>query len=140
MLTSLDYNLTFPTPLRFLERYSALAGLDDESFCLSNYMLELSLVEINMNKWSPDLLASASIYVAKKIKEIPNPWSSFMKAQTHLTEKEVHECAKELCYIINNAHVKRYYQAIFKKYNSTKMFHVADLCKSLSETKYQTSK
>lgn len=28
MLLNLDYNLTFPTPLRFLERYSRLAECD----------------------------------------------------------------------------------------------------------------
>lgn len=134
MLLNLDYNLTFPTPLRFLERYSRLAECDQELFFLSSYMMELSLVEVNMNQWSPSLLACAAIYVAKKIKEIPRPWNSFMAQQTLQNEKDVHKCAKELCYIINNAHTKRYYQAIFKKYSKYKYHEVAQLCKSLSET------
>lgn len=135
ILLNLDYNLTFPTALRFLERYSKLAECDEELFHLSSYMMELSLIEVNMNNWSPSLLACAAIYVAKKIKEIPRPWSNFMSAQTHQNEKDVHKCAKELCYIITNAHQKRYYQAIFKKYSKKKHFEVAILCKSLSETK-----
>lgn len=57
-----------------------------------------------------------------------------MSIQTGQKEKEVHQCAKDLCLIINQAHVKRYYQAIFKKYSLTKFHEVATLCQSLSET------
>ena len=78
MLRSLDFHITFPTPLRFLERYSKIAECNEELICLSTYMLELSLVEITMNKWNPSLLACAAIYVAKKIKEVSRPWSSFL--------------------------------------------------------------
>ena len=97
------------------------------------YMLELSLVEVQMNKWSPSLMACSTIYVANKILHRPAPWSSFMSAQTKHSEKEVHKCAKELCFIINVAHLKRHFQAVFKKYNTEDRFFVSDFCKSLSE-------
>ena len=82
----IDFDLTFPTALRFLERYSIIAECNAEVFYLSNYMLELSIVEVKMNKWDPSVLASSCIYISKKIKEIPKPWSSMMTQQTKCTE------------------------------------------------------
>ena len=46
ILSTLKFNMTWPTPLRFLERYSKLAECDERLFFLSKYMLELSLVEV----------------------------------------------------------------------------------------------
>lgn len=134
ILTTLDFNLTFPTSLRFLERYAKLAEADPYLFSLSKYMVELSLVEVSMNKWNPSLLASSALYVAKKILQRNPPWSHFMMAQTTHSQKEVHKCAKEICIIINLAHQKKYFKAIFKKYSSQANFEVSQVCKNLSET------
>ena len=49
-------------------------------------MLELCLVDINMNKWCPSLLACSSIFVGKKILELKKPWSNFMTQQTTYSE------------------------------------------------------
>jgi G2/mitotic-specific cyclin-B, other len=78
ILMSLDYKLTFPTCLRFLERYSKISECDSKVFHMSRYMLELSLIEVSMNKWSPSLLACSAIFVSKKILEIARPWSAFL--------------------------------------------------------------
>ena len=67
MLDCLSFKLTWPTPLKFLERYSKLAQCDEKLVYLSRYMLELSLIEVQMNKWSPSLLACSALYVSKKI-------------------------------------------------------------------------
>jgi hypothetical protein len=53
VLETLDFDITMPTALRFLERYAKLACLNEQCFFLSMYMLELALVEVNMNKWKP---------------------------------------------------------------------------------------
>ena len=85
---------------------------------LSLYNLELSLVEVTMNRYRPDLLACASIYVAKKIIQEKQPWSPLMSQQTGFRESEVRNCAREMCLILNTAHIKKYYGALFKKYSS----------------------
>ena len=78
ILKTIDFDMTFPTSLRFLERYSIIGECNYEVYYLSNYMLELSIIEVKMNKWNPSLLASSCIYISKKIKEISQPWSAFM--------------------------------------------------------------
>lgn len=104
ILSTLNFNMTWPTPMRFLERYAKLAECDEKLFTLSKYMLELSLVEVAMNKWPPSLLACSAIYMSKKILQRPQPWSSFLTIQTQKSEAEVHICAKDLFMILNVAH------------------------------------
>jgi cyclin B len=134
ILLSLNFDLTFPTTLRFLERYSHITDCDFKLISLARYMLELCLVEISMNKWNPSLLVCSAIFVSKKILERRNPWTRFMFQQTGHQEKDVRRCAKELCFIINNAHTKRHYQAAFKKYSLPKFNGVAEICRNLSES------
>jgi hypothetical protein len=126
--------MTFPTAFRFLERYSIIAESNTEVFYLSNYMLELSIIEVKMNKWNPSVLASSCIYISKKIKCIQKPWSCFMTQQTKCTVAQLQECAKDIITILNYAHLKKYYKSIFMKYSSNKYKQVANFCKSLCET------
>lgn len=101
---------------------------------LSQYTLELSLVEVAMNRWRPDLLACAAVYVGKKVLKETNAWSALLTQQTGFRESELRNCARELCIIINTAHSKKYYAAVFKKYSSPKYLSVAKICEDLAQS------
>lgn len=49
ILFSLDFDINLTSPYRFLERFSKLAKLDNVSFFLSQYMLELGLLDSKMS-------------------------------------------------------------------------------------------
>lgn len=49
ILFSLDFDLSLTTSYRFLERFSKLAKLDNVCFFLSQYMLELGLLDSKMS-------------------------------------------------------------------------------------------
>jgi hypothetical protein len=49
ILFSLDFDLSLTTSYRFLERFSKLTKLDNISFFLSQYMLELGLLDSKMS-------------------------------------------------------------------------------------------
>ena len=80
ILETLGFDLTFTTSLRMLERYIMLAECDARIMAMSKYILELSLVEVRLNKWNQSLIASAAIFVSKKIILVQEgrPWSNFM--------------------------------------------------------------
>lgn len=48
ILSTLQFDLTFPTTHRFMERYSHVLGSDDRVSYLASYLVELSLVDIRM--------------------------------------------------------------------------------------------
>lgn len=45
MLAALDFNITIPSPFRFLERFNKVAGGQDKMWNLARYLIELPLIE-----------------------------------------------------------------------------------------------
>lgn len=59
-----------------------------------------------------------------------------MQAQTFFTERQVRECARELCILINLAHQKKVFEPIFKKYQMAKYLRVAQVPVRIREEAY----
>jgi hypothetical protein len=52
---------------RFLERYSKVANINQFVFYISQYFLELALLDSKMTKYAPSLQASAALYMAMRL-------------------------------------------------------------------------
>lgn len=50
ILSSLDFDLTYTSPLKYLEKLANMASIDEKNKFLAKYLLELSLVEMKMIK------------------------------------------------------------------------------------------
>lgn len=62
---------------------------------VAQYTLELSLIELAMNRWRPDLLACSAIYIGKKILKQGDPWLPVLVGQAGLSHSEIRNCARE---------------------------------------------
>ena len=67
IVSTLEFNLTAPSPYRFLERFSKVANADPIYFNLARYLAELPLIEYRMLKYSPSNIAASAMYLASKI-------------------------------------------------------------------------
>ena len=67
ILKALNFDITFPTVYRLLERYCAIVQADEGTFLLACYLTELCLIDVRMNKWAPSRVASSALYLAKKM-------------------------------------------------------------------------
>jgi len=67
ILATLDFNVTTPSPYRFLERFSKIANADVPLFNLARYLIELPLIEYRMLKYCPSNLAASALFLATKI-------------------------------------------------------------------------
>lgn len=65
MLNVLKFNMSVPTPYVFLRRFLKAAQSDKKLELLSFFLTELSLVEYEMLKYPPSLLAAGAIYTAQ---------------------------------------------------------------------------
>lgn len=74
LLQQIEFDLTFPTAFRFLQRFAELAEVDHETFIFGCYLCELSFIDVKMNKWTPSRIASSAIFLAKKILKKQQPW------------------------------------------------------------------
>lgn len=48
ILSALGFDITFPTPHRFLERYMSVLGENEDVLAYSQFLMELALVDVRM--------------------------------------------------------------------------------------------
>lgn len=118
ILSCLNFNLTTPSSLKFLERYAMIARLDEKMLNMAKYLLELGLVEYKMIKYTPSNIACSAIYLVNKINK-KEGWSSLMIKQAKYSETQLRPCAKDLCILLQNVG-KSSLQAVRRKFSSNK--------------------
>jgi|LauGreDrversion4_2_1035121.scaffolds.fasta_scaffold363503_1 hypothetical protein len=69
ILTVLEFDLTCPTILTFLSRVTQIAGIaHNRHVCFfAMYLCELSLYEVKFQSINPSLIATASVFLTRKI-------------------------------------------------------------------------
>merc|ERR1711991_425538 len=71
MLNTLEFDLTSPTPLYFLQRYLRVAGSDRTFQMLANYLIELTIQSYSMAEFLPSQIAMAATILCNKTFKIP---------------------------------------------------------------------
>jgi cyclin B len=126
MLTALDFKVCRPTPMTFLERYQNVNGCTEAHRDLAQYLLELTLVEYSMLKYSPSRLAAAAVLLSNKLLRRQPSWKPAAVKHTRFTEQMLKECAKEMCGLVENAEHSSL-QAVRKKFSQLKYHSVAKI-------------
>jgi len=101
ILMAVDFDIQLTSSFRFLERFTKLSKIDTVTFFLSQYMLELGLLDSKMNLYRPSLQAVSAIYTAKKYlnfynhKDVKIPYiMPELELETEYTDANVKDCAK----------------------------------------------
>jgi len=126
ILNTLDFRVCRPTAVSFLERYVRVNGCHEAHHHLVSYLLELTLVEYKMIKYSPSHLAAAAVLLSNKLLRRQPAWTPAAVKQTKLTEPNLKECAKEICALFEHAD-QNPLQAVRKKFSQRKYNEVAKL-------------
>jgi len=128
VLRVLDFELSVPTPLVFLNKMVLMEPEVEEKeklSALSAYLAELSLVEgESFLRFSPSLVAAASVALARHSLNL-EAWTSNLQENTGYSLDDMKECFVNLhvCWskAENNAQ-----QAVREKYKAAKLFAVSD--------------
>jgi cyclin B len=124
ILTVLAFNLTFVSPVRFIERYSRELNLNFKEICTAQFLLELALIDYKFIRVKPSVLAGASCFLVK--------FESEGKENLKFNEKvsvNILQCAGELskaAEVIRNSSL----QAVKTKYSSIEFCEVARIYKT----------
>ena len=131
ILKHLNFDITFPTALRYLEVFTAALndGDDDitntEAFLFSRYLIELSLVEYTMLKYTNGEIAISAHYISYKMnKEMLCSLERIAKAFGYDAER-IKECSKDICTILDNAE-SYWLHAVKKKFSLERYKNVAN--------------
>ena len=74
--------------------------MDVKNFYLCRYVLELALYDSISWKYSPSMIACATIYLINKIRKREIAWRPELVKLTGYKEFELKNPARELCYLL----------------------------------------
>ena len=122
ILKKLEFNITNPSSLRFLEIYNYYLKLDNNIYYLVKYFLELSLLNYKQIKYSPSIISTSAIYLAKK-QEVLFVENELWNVSGYKFE-DIEECYKDLKEYIFQLN-KSQYLAVKRKFSSEKFYSVS---------------
>ena len=128
ILSTLSFDLTFPTTHRFLERYSRLLGCDSRVLNFAYFLSELALIDIRMLQYNSSVTAASALTLAYKIVNlgIENAFSHQNRTldinlsdTLGFSEGELTPCMQDL-FNLQQRGVSSSLQAVRKKYSTPK--------------------
>ncbi|EEF52862.1 cyclin-B2-3 isoform X2 [Ricinus communis] len=103
MVNTLQFNVSVPTPYVFMRRFLKAAQSDKKLELLSFFIIELCLVEYEMLKFPPSVLAAAAIYTAQSTLSRFRHWSKTNEWYTSYSEEQLLECSRLMVKFHQNA-------------------------------------
>ncbi|RLM74004.1 cyclin-B2-1 [Panicum miliaceum] len=94
ILNTLQFNMSVPTPYVFMRRFLKAADSDKQLELVSFFMLELCLVEYQMLKYQPSLLAAAAVYTAQCAINRCQHWTKVCESNSRYTGDQLLECSR----------------------------------------------
>lgn len=67
ILSTLEYDLSYPNPMNFLRRISKADNYDIQTRTVAKYLLEISIVDRRFMPYRPSHIAAAAMYMARLI-------------------------------------------------------------------------
>nr|XP_004290056.2 PREDICTED: G2/mitotic-specific cyclin-2-like [Fragaria vesca subsp. vesca] len=124
MVNKLQFNFSVPTPYVFMRRFLKAAQSDRKLELLSFFLIELCLVEYEMLKFPPSLLAAAAIYTAQCSLSKFKQWSKTCEWYTNYSEDELQECSRMMVTFHQKAETGRL-TGVHRKYSTWKFGYAA---------------
>ncbi|KAJ8437456.1 hypothetical protein Cgig2_031977 [Carnegiea gigantea] len=127
MVNALRFNLSFPTPYVFMRRFLKAAEADKKLELVSFFLIELCLVEYEMLRFQPSLLAAAAVFTAQCTLCGYRHWTKTCEWHTGYLQEHLLECSR----LMVNFHQKSEtgkLTGVHRKYSTSK-FGYAARCK-----------
>ncbi|KAB1223284.1 Cyclin-B2-4 [Morella rubra] len=125
MVNTLQFNFSVPTPYVFMRRFLKAAQSDTKLELLSFFIIELCLVEYEMLKFPPSLLAAAAIYTAQCSLYCPfERWSKTSEWYTNYSKSQLLECSKMMAAFHQKAGTGKL-TGVHRKYSTWKFGYAA---------------
>ncbi|KAJ4966215.1 hypothetical protein NE237_018064 [Protea cynaroides] len=124
MVNTLQFNMSVPTPYAFMRRFLKAAQADKKLELLSFFIVELCLVECEMLRFPPSLLAAAAIYTAQCSINGSRQWTKTSEWHTNYTEDQLLECSMLMVGFHHKAGTGKL-TGVYRKYSTSKFGYAA---------------
>ena len=132
ILKTLNFEILLPTSEEFYNIISKAFNFNKIQHYLGEYFLDSALVDYEILKYKPSAIALACAYIVMKFNGInwyKDLYSPRMSLEDDFPQKTIKECAKDLCFLVNNLS-KSTLKATKDKYSLEELGNVAELCES----------
>ncbi|XP_020113126.1 cyclin-B2-2-like [Ananas comosus] len=126
IVNTLQFKMSVPTPYVFMRRFLKAAQSDKKLELLSYFIVELCLVEYDMLKFRPSLLAAAAVYTAQCAIKGYKHWDRSCEMHTRYSEDQLLECSKIMVEFHKKAGQGRL-TGVHRKYSTFKFGYTAKL-------------
>ncbi|KAE9612903.1 putative cyclin B3, G2/mitotic-specific [Lupinus albus] len=124
MVNILQFNMSVPTSYVFIKRFLKAAQADKKLELLAFFLVELSLVEYEMLKFPPSLLAAAAVYTAQCTVYGVKQWSKTCEWHSNYSEDQLLECSSSMVDFHKKAGTGKL-TGVYRKYCSSKFIYAA---------------
>jgi len=123
LLNTLNYQLTVPTSKTFLRRLLQVCNPDEYLHFLSNYLTELSLLDYNMLKFVPSVIAAAGVFLANLMLGRPS-WDANLRHFSAYVPTDIKKCVMALAAVHQAIGSSQSLVAIREKYSHERFLQV----------------
>jgi cyclin B len=134
VLSKLNFELLYPSPIKFYEYLSLHFGFSKKYHMLGKYLMETFLLDLKYIKYKPSIISCACTYIVMKFFKMENYRQSYEKKFYLLDENVntipighgVKDCAQDICIYVDNINNTNLLSCQ-KKYTKSEFERVATL-------------
>ena len=116
VLSSLNYDLSYPNPMNFLRRISKADNYDIQTRTLGKYLLEIGCLDYRFLQHPPSLVAAAAMYLSRLVMD-RGEWDATLAKYAGYTEYQIQPVFKLM---VDYLAAPVAHDAFFRKYASKK--------------------
>ena len=134
ILSRLKFDILYNSSYKFLTFLHAIVEKENTKLLyLAQFILELSLENLEILKFSQSKRALAALLLAKKIMQIKRSWND-LRLYYDYKESEIINIQKKMIFLLSNAMKNKGKNSIFEKYESSRYKSVSFLLDNLYHT------
>ncbi|KAA8492954.1 Cyclin-B2-2 [Porphyridium purpureum] len=133
ILNVLSFDVTVPSALCFLSRFLKAGGADRRVDCIAHYCLELGMLDYEMVRFTPSVMAASAVYLSKYYAGGDRQvWSPTLEYYTEYKQADIQECVNEMRRALraDQQGTNPKLTAVNRKYSLTKYLEVAKSLRS----------
>ncbi|WMV27826.1 hypothetical protein MTR67_021211 [Solanum verrucosum] len=119
MVNALQFNMTVPTAYAFMRRFLKAAQSDKKVELVSFFLIELCLVEYEMLRFPPSMLAAAAIFTAQCTLGVSKEWNKTCERHSSYVKDQLLECSKLMVCFHQKAAIGKL-TGVHRKYSTSK--------------------
>ena len=135
ILNDLKFSLLHPSANKFYDYMAIKFNFNKIQYYMGKYIMEYFIIDINYLKYKASIISCACAYIVLKFFKIENyhdvydiKYYNFIenenKDNLFFSENDVKDCAKDICFFVDNAH-KTKFLACWKKYSQKEFKNIA---------------